>query len=188
MSRIPSCDLASLDQRDLLVGQRIEFIDQGLDLALVEAPVRADGRLPGLARRGDHAQLLQHAELVKEAPRLNDLSILNSVYAHPDDSRRLAGRWEAGKLAVMRSVGGPSRHDHIPFSDLFVNRKVKVGERVAIGRDEHFGAFRPGRHPRQRARAAVDLVRGDDLIEHSQIPLAKGLLEEAADDRFVGFC
>jgi hypothetical protein len=68
--------------------------------------------------------LLQHAELVKEAPRLNDLSILNSIYAHPDDSRRLAGRWEAGQLAVMRSVGGPSRHDRIPFGDLFVNRKL----------------------------------------------------------------
>ena len=54
-----------------------------------------------MIRRGDHAQLLQHAELVKEAPRLDDLSILN--------------------------------------------------------------------------------------VEHGQIPLLKSFLEEAADDRFVGF-
>jgi hypothetical protein len=130
--------------------------------------------LPSLTRRGDHAQLLQHSELVEGAPRLDDLSMLNAVDAHADDRRRLAGRWHASQFARIRSTAAPSCHDGIAFGDL-------------LHRDGHFGPFRPGGHPRQRVRAAADGVRGQDLVEHGQIPLLKSLLEEAADDRFVGF-
>jgi hypothetical protein len=54
--------------------------------------------------------------------------MLNSVDAHPDDRRRLAGRRLAGELACIRSAAAPARHDRIPFGDLFVDREVKVGE------------------------------------------------------------
>jgi hypothetical protein len=32
------------------------------------------------------------------------------------------------------------------------------------------------------------MVWGDNLIDHSQLPLAKGFLQETAGDCFVGFC
>jgi hypothetical protein len=41
---------------------------------------------PALPRPRNSAKLLQHAELVKDVPTLDDLSIHNSLYAHPGDS------------------------------------------------------------------------------------------------------
>jgi hypothetical protein len=150
--------------------------------------MRKKAMLPSLGRRWDDAQLLHHAELVKDAPTLNDLAVYDSVYAHPGDSSRLAGRWDAGQFASVRTVPCPPSHDLISFSDLFINREVNVREGVTIARDEHFAAFRAGRHPGQSAWAMVDMVWSDDLIGHGQLPLPKDLLEETAGDSFVRFC
>src|SRR5262249_61207763 len=98
--------------------------------------------LPSLTRRGDHAQLLQHSELVEGAPRLDDLSMLNAVDAHADDRRRLAGRWHASQFARIRSTAAPSCHDGIPFGDLLSNRQVQVWERLTLHRVRHFCPFR----------------------------------------------
>src|SRR3990172_4115903 len=140
---------------------------------------------PARLRCGYDAQLLQHAELVKDAPTLDDLSVHNSVYAHPGDSGRLAGRRDAGQFALMRPVRCPPGHDLIPFGDLFVNGELNVREGVAINHDELFAAFRARRQSRQSAWAAVDVVRSDNLIGHGQLPLAKDLHEETAGDGFV---
>jgi hypothetical protein len=150
--------------------------------------MRKKAMLPSLGRRGDDTQLLHHAELVEEPPRLNDLSIDNSIYAYPGDSGRLAGRWDAGQFACVRSVRCPPRHDLISFSDLFINREVNVREGVTIAHDEQFTAFRAGRHPGQSARAMVDMVRGDNLIGYGQLALPKDFLEETTGDGFVRFC
>src|SRR5574338_561645 len=134
-----------------------------------------------LRRRGDmerpgiHAQLAQHAELVKEAPRLDNLSILNTVDTDPYDGRWLARGWDARQLAVMSSVSGPARDNGIPLRPLFVDREVKVGEGLSISRDEHLVAFRSGGRPRQCTRSTTDLVRGNELVEEGQVSLAKGL-------------
>src|SRR3990172_699820 len=140
---------------------------------------------PARLRFGYDAQLLQHAELVKDAPTLDDLSVYNSVYAHPGDSGRLAGRRDAGQLALMRPARCPPRHNLIPFGDLFVNRELNVREGVAVHHDELFATFRARRQPGQSAWATVDVVRSDNLIGHGQLPLTKDLLEETAGEGFV---
>src|SRR6266508_3067839 len=121
----------------------------------------ACGLLACQLRRGYDAQLLHHAELVKDAPTLGDLSIHNSVYINPGDSGRLTGGWDANQFALMCAVRCPARHDLISFCDLFINREMNVREGVAVHRDELFAAFGAGRQPGKSAWAAVDVVRGD---------------------------
>src|SRR5512146_948536 len=100
--------------------------------------------LPSLARRGDHPKLLQHSELVKGTPRLDDFSILNPVYAHPGHGSPFASRRDASQLAGMRAMHRPARHDHVPFGDLLVYGEGKIREGIAVSRDEHSAAFRSG--------------------------------------------
>src|SRR5688572_9191280 len=115
-------------------------------------------------RHGNDAQLLQHAEIVKEAPTLRNLSIHNSVYDYPADSGGLTCCWEALQFALMRAVSCPARQDLLPFGKLFVNREMNVREGVAVHRDELFGAFGASRQLGRSAWATVDVILGENLV------------------------
>src|SRR5687767_2157383 len=115
-------------------------------------------------RHGNDAQLLQHAEIVKESPTLGNLSIHNSVYDYPADSGRLTGCGEALQFALMRSMPCPSSQDLLPFGELFVNREMNVREGVAVHRDELFGAFGASRQLRRSAWATVEVILGENLV------------------------
>ena len=71
----------------------------------------ACGLLSCKLRRGYDAQLLHHAELVKDAPTLDNFSIHKSVYSDSGDSGQIASRWDAHQFALMRAVCCPARHD-----------------------------------------------------------------------------
>ena len=49
--------------------------------------------------QGYDAQLLQHAELVKDAPALGNLAIQNSVHGYAGDGGRIAGGGDAHQFA-----------------------------------------------------------------------------------------
>src|SRR6266508_1407545 len=115
-------------------------------------------------RCGYDAKLLHHAKLVKDAPTLGNLSIRKAVYSDSADSGRLASRWHAQQFTIIGAVSCPARHDLIPFSDLFINREMNVGEGVAIHRDELFGAFGASRQTGKSAWTAADMILVDNLV------------------------
>src|SRR5688572_11492752 len=131
-------------------------------------------------RHGDRAQLLHHAEFIKDAPTLGNLSIHKSVYRDSGNSGRLAGRRESCQFALMRALGGPAGHDLIPFGDLVIDREMNIREGVAVGCDELFAALGAIRKARNGSWATVDVVLDEYLIQHSQIPFIPDFIEETA--------
>src|SRR5687768_9018324 len=131
-------------------------------------------------RHGDSAQLLHHAEFIKNAPTLDNLSIHKSVYRDSGDRGRLTGRRETCQFALVRALGGPACHDLIPFGDLIINRELNIREGVAVGCDKLFAALGAIRKARNRSWATVDVVLDEYLIQHSQIPFIPDFIEETA--------
>src|SRR6476469_477065 len=82
------------------------------DLAARPAGVRL------LPRRGDDAELLQQAELVKENPGLGDLAVHHAFDVHPWGGDRLAGGGDVAQRAELRAGAGPARHHRLLVGDL----------------------------------------------------------------------
>src|SRR5436309_13264189 len=63
--------------------------------------------LTGLPECRDHAELLQHAQRVEVQPAFHELAVHDAVNTHSRDRHRLACRWSAHALTLMRTPHSP---------------------------------------------------------------------------------
>src|SRR5262249_13635321 len=87
----------------------------------------------GLPRRGDHAELLEQAQVIGVDPLFFDLATSESGSEGSRVCRLPPSRGDAQKLSLVRGVKC-SAHDYlIPFSNHILFRRMEVGE----GSQEH---------------------------------------------------
>ena len=63
----------------------------------------------------DHAELLQHAQRVEVQPAFHELAVHDAVNTHSRDRHRLACRWNAHELALMRATQRRAAGNPVPF-------------------------------------------------------------------------
>lgn len=87
-----------------------------------------DGRALALClpRRGDHPELLEHAELVRLDPVFGDLSILEAQDVDGRHREGLAPGWDTHDVAPRRPVRDIARHYLVTLGDHVLDRDAQA--------------------------------------------------------------
>src|SRR5438105_1317330 len=103
--------------------------------------------LSGLARRGDSAELLEHAQVVDLGPAFHDSAVGEAVDGNPRHRYLLASRGDAHQLSGVRASEGPAPRDLIPLGGQVIDRGMAAGEGRLHGQgcllEALLGALRP---------------------------------------------
>ena len=97
----------------------------------------------------------------------------------------LAGRADAGELALMGAVAGDALDDPVAFGDLVFHDRVEIGEDTLSQRQPADQAREAGRG--LAAGDVVNAVGGDELIGDGEVALVEDLLDDAAGAGFQLF-
>src|SRR5436305_4375562 len=84
--------------------------------------------LTDLPWRRDHAELLQHAQRVEVEPAFHELAVHDAVNSNSRDRHRLACRWNAHELALMRATKRRATGDKVPFGKFAFHGETRIGE------------------------------------------------------------
>src|SRR2546430_14352229 len=98
----------------------------------------------------------------------DDLLIGDAKEMHSGRRDVLARGGDTKKLPCVREVIRASDHDHVPFSDLVLNRVVEIRKRRVIQRYDLFMPLTTGRPIRRIG--VIDVVRGEEYIYCGQVP------------------
>src|SRR5260370_33567054 len=176
---------AFIPQSNVISHSIIDENDMGLHFSATTCQGKV---LPGLPRRRDQAELLEHAEPVYLVPDFHELVV---GYAGDGDSCQsylLAGRGVRTRCQDITGVGASTCHAHnylVPFSDQVINRDMKVRESFEDPGDPSFVFFAGANLG--KARIMEDEVGGIELIKDGKIARVPDLLNETTNERLVVF-
>src|SRR4029077_2925128 len=129
-------------------------------------------------RRGDEAQLLEHAELVLYHPVLDDLAVFEPRDVDRLPCRSLPAWGHPGKCALHRAGGRGTLHHQVTFGNLKIDRDLQVWKSASERLDQLLDTFLSGGHAWLQL-AVVDNVIGDHLIDDLEFALVEGFQRDA---------
>jgi len=145
----------------------------------------AQGLLSSLPQWLNHAELLQHAQVVSVVPTLHHLAAGETKDADRRKLHRLAGRGNPYELSFMCATTYDSHCDPISLGNQIPNNIMVIGEGAAKHGDQLLDALTIGHC--SGGGTMVDEIGGEHLVDYSQIPLVDQLLDEAAHLGLVFF-
>src|SRR5574341_812557 len=96
------------------------------------------------SQRGDHSELLQHAQKVILVPPLHHLAASDAEEIKPGKRHSLPGRRHTHYLALVCAPGGVADHDLVALGNHVLHRIVKVGKGSVEEGSEFFEARKSG--------------------------------------------
>src|ERR687886_368316 len=93
-------------------------------------------------RSGNHAKLLQHAQLVEVVPLFLDLAAGDADDGDARDRHLFAGRGDAHEIAPVGPAVRPAIGYLVPFGDQVLDGGTPIGEGAAVHADELLDALR----------------------------------------------
>src|SRR5436190_10379144 len=159
--------------------------------------MRGAGRGPGRTRPASglglrlgrlglpgHAELLEHAQGVPAAPRLDDLAVLDAIDRGPGDLDAPAAGRIAHQLSLVSTGCRPACGDQIALGYLLFDREARIGERPDVHLDELLQALEPFFAERV-VGVVVDGVSCDEAVERVEVAALPGLEDTSRDGLVV---
>jgi hypothetical protein len=130
--------------------------------------------------------LLEQTKQINFANTFGKFPMRNPMDGHAAEGNSVPRRRNAHEGAGVGSLGNPSEHDPVPFTQQQIDHHVNLRKGGAKGAHEILSAFEPLGTPRHWV--TVNPIRGEDLGDHLKVGVGIPGLYPTPDEGLVFLC